>query len=125
MSNNLLLNYQLVSSFTAEKRGNMNNQEQKDLKWNELILLLDVDPDWFKKPNTELYKQITTLGRQIFQQGSKNSADKIDEEKYLTLVHYGFTYNEIAKEFNVGKSTLLNWRKEKGYIQKRAMEEVQ
>ncbi|MGX7203070.1 hypothetical protein BCR22_11630 [Enterococcus plantarum] len=103
----------------------MDNQEEKFRNWNQLLLMLAIDSEWFKKPDTELYKQITTLGRQIFQQGSKNSADRIDEEKYLKLVHYGFTYNEIAKEFNVGKSTLLNWRKEKGYIKKRTTEEVQ
>ncbi|MGM0220164.1 hypothetical protein [Enterococcus sp. AZ126] len=102
----------------------MNNQEQKDLRWNELILLLDVDPDWFKKPNTERYKQITRLGRQIFMQDQKNNSDKIDEEKFLTLIHYGYTLNQIAAEFNVSEQTLFCWRKDKGYIKKRKMEEI-
>ena len=33
----------------------MDYQEQKDLRWDELILLLDVDPEWYKKSNTERY----------------------------------------------------------------------
>ncbi|OTN83882.1 hypothetical protein A5819_003701, partial [Enterococcus sp. 7E2_DIV0204] len=33
----------------------MDNQEEKDLRWNELLLLLDIDPEWFKKPDTERY----------------------------------------------------------------------
>ncbi|MCA5014549.1 MULTISPECIES: hypothetical protein [unclassified Enterococcus] len=100
-------------------------QAQKNLKWNELLRLLDLDPDWYKKPETERYRKITTLGREIFQQGMKNNPDKIDEQKYLVLVGYGYTLNEIAKEFDVTKNTLLDWRKNKGYTKKRVMEEVQ
>lgn len=94
----------------------MNNQEQKDLRWNELLLLLDIDPEWFKKPDTERYKQITRLGRQIYEQSDKSNGNKIDEQKYRTLISYGFTLKQIATEFQVSEYTLFNWRKDKGYI---------
>lgn len=102
----------------------MDNQERKKLRWNELLLLLNKDPDWYKKSGTEHYKQIVTLGRQIFLQDQKNNLEKIDEVKFLTLVHYGYMLNQIAAEFNVSDQTLFCWRKSKGYIKKRKTEEV-
>lgn len=100
------------------------SRQQNNIKWQELLLLLNEDPDWQMKSESDRYKRITELGRELFQKEKLPGIDKIDEEKYLTLKHYGYPMAEIAKEFHVSKHTLYRWKKEKGYINKRKREEV-
>lgn len=99
-------------------------KQEKEHRWNKLLFLLNEDPVWYLKPNTELYKEITELGKEIFKKETQIGIDKIDEEKYFTLKQYGYRMEQIAQAFHVSKNTLYRWRKENGYINKRKQEAV-
>lgn len=102
----------------------MDNQEEKDRNWNQLLLMLAKDSEWFKKPDTEHYKQITRLGRKVYSQQENNKVEKIDEEKYKTLINQGLSLRQIAAEFQISNNTLLKWRKANGYVKNKKSEEL-
>ena len=106
------------------KVNRMRKKKQNDQRWNLLIHLLNKDSEWFLKPETALYAQITQLGREISEQEKKKNLPQIDEAKFLVLVKYGYTLKQIAVEFNVSKRSLHNWRSEKGYIKRKKQEEA-
>lgn len=101
----------------------MKNQEKKE-QWDQLLFLLSKDPEWSLDPETELYRQITTLGRELFKRENQPGGERIDEEKYITLKQHGYRMDQIAQVFHVSKNTLYLWRKEKGFINEQKQEAV-
>jgi len=101
-----------------------NSQQKKKTEWMQLVRLLNEDSDWYLKPDTELYEQITTLGHELFKQKKQPGGDKIDDEKYIALKQYGYRMDQIAQAFHVSKHTLYQWRKQNGYINKQKREAV-
>lgn len=95
------------------------DRQQKRRQFQELLLLLNEDPDWHLKPDTERYKKITEFGKEFFKKEKYPGIDRIDEEKYFILRKHGYRVDQIAKEFHVSKNTLYFWRKERGYTNKR------
>ncbi|MFD1902565.1 hypothetical protein [Enterococcus termitis] len=82
----------------------------------EMLALMTIDPKWHEKPETELYKQITTIGQQLIKYSPDYAKRTINEEEYHRLRSQGVPIKQIASHLNISSTTLHSWRKEKGFI---------
>lgn len=94
-------------------------QEKKKLR-RELSALLATDDDWHKNPDSELYKQITELGKKLSSTEIKKKEQillrngPIDKEQFLKLREKGTSYKQIAEILNVSYKRLVQWRRDNG-----------
>lgn len=98
----------------------MDERQQKRKLRRELSILLAKDEDWHKNPDSDLYKQITELGKKLSSTEVNIKEQRllrngpIDKEQFLKLREKGVSYNEIAEILNVTNKRLLKWRRDNG-----------
>lgn len=90
----------------------MASKEEKKKLRKELSALLDQDPDWHKKPETNLYKKITDLGQKLSDSVPTRIKKEINKEQFLALREKGTSYSEIAWILGVPDKELKKWRVE-------------
>lgn len=86
-------------------------KKQDKVYWHKLLDLLAEDPEWYLKPKSKLYKDITTLGKQIFGTGNNKVANRINKKTFLRMESEGIPYNQIAIKLEVSISALHRWKK--------------
>lgn len=89
--------------------------KKKQLR-RELYALLQIDDNWHKYPESELYKKITALGEQLSDEAHFWKERTIDKERYLYYLNKGCTFVDIAKKFDVTVNTLRAWRQKNNLL---------
>ncbi|EHB6470536.1 hypothetical protein M222_1450 [Enterococcus faecalis AZ19] len=75
-----------------------------------LVYLMALNDNWYKYPESNLYKEIVTYGKELGKTDSHRKLDQIKKDDYLNLRKLGYTLHEIAEHYAISPPQLTAWR---------------
>ncbi|BDH63945.1 hypothetical protein [Enterococcus faecalis] len=90
-------------------------KQEMEIIRREMLYLMSLDKEWYKKENTNLYRKITRCGEKLKARDTpKRKITRLKEKEYKELRAQGYTLIEVSNYYSVSLSRLNQWRAQEG-----------